>query len=91
MHRIKATLDAGGNIAAWDHVIVAQSFMKGGPFEAMIKNGVDASVVEGAADMPCAIPNLRVGQHLMDVGGPCGGRRAPAARRRRARRRRSAT
>ena len=50
---LRAALDAAGNIAGWDQTIVGQSFIIGSPFEAMIvKDGIDATVVEGAADMP---------------------------------------
>jgi isoquinoline 1-oxidoreductase beta subunit len=64
VHRIRAGVDAQGNIAGWESRIVNQSFMYGTPFEpVMVKNGVDATAVEGAADMPYAIPNLTVEWH----------------------------
>ncbi|MDM5179253.1 xanthine dehydrogenase family protein molybdopterin-binding subunit [Massilia sp. DJPM01] len=48
VHRADIGLDAKGNILAWDHAIVGQSIISGTPFEpAMIKNGVDATMVEG--------------------------------------------
>jgi isoquinoline 1-oxidoreductase beta subunit len=60
-HSIKVGLDAAGKPSAWQHRIVCQSFMAGTPFEAhVVKNGVDDTAVEGAADMPYEIPNLRV-------------------------------
>jgi isoquinoline 1-oxidoreductase beta subunit len=63
-HRIRAALDAAGNIAGWDQKIVGQSFIIGSPFEAMIvKDGIDATVVEGAADMPYRVANLAVDWH----------------------------
>ncbi len=63
-HRIRAGLDAAGNIAGWDQRIVGQSFIIGSPFEAMIvKDGIDATVVEGAADMPYRVANLAVDWH----------------------------
>lgn len=70
VHRIKAALDAGGNIAGWDQTIVGQSFIKGSPFEAMLKDGIDPTMVEGAADMPYSIANFRTSVHTMDVGVP---------------------
>lgn len=70
VHRIKASLDVQGNITAWDHVIVGQSFIKGSPFEAMIKDGLDPTMMEGAHDLPYAIPNFRAHVHTMDVGVP---------------------
>jgi isoquinoline 1-oxidoreductase beta subunit len=63
-HRIRAALDGKGGIAAWDQDIVGQSFIIGSPFEAMIvKDGVDATIVEGAADMPYRVANLAVDWH----------------------------
>jgi isoquinoline 1-oxidoreductase beta subunit len=70
-HKLKAALDAQGKIVAWQHRIVGQSIMKGTPFEGgMVKNGVDATSVEGAANLPYAIPNLKVDLVTTDVGVP---------------------
>jgi len=64
VHKIRAGLDAKGSIAGWESRIVNQSFIFGTPFEAVIvKDGVDATAVEGAADMAYAIPNLAVEWH----------------------------
>jgi isoquinoline 1-oxidoreductase beta subunit len=71
VHKLKAALDGAGNIVAWEQVIAGQSFIKGSPFEgALVKNDVDASMVEGAAGMPYAIPNLKVSVHEVKVGVP---------------------
>jgi isoquinoline 1-oxidoreductase beta subunit len=61
VHRADIGLDAKGNILAWDHTIVGQSIMAGTPFEPfMVKNGVDATTVEGMGD-PYEVPlNLTV-------------------------------
>jgi len=60
VHAMKASLDKDGKlIALYDH-IVGQSIMDGGPFAMMIKDGVDPTSVEGAANMPYAIPNLKI-------------------------------
>lgn len=62
--RLTAGLDAKGRLIAWTHTIVGQSIAIGTPFEAnMVREGVDVSSVEGAADLPYAIPNLRVDLH----------------------------
>ncbi len=61
--RISGGLDANGSLVAWSHTIVGQSLLAGTPFEDGIKNGIDDSSVEGAADMPYAVPNLRVELH----------------------------
>ncbi|WP_157018023.1 xanthine dehydrogenase family protein molybdopterin-binding subunit [Mesorhizobium xinjiangense] len=70
VHAMKAGLDADGNIVAWEHHIVGQSIMKGTPMEAMIENGVDATSVEGAANLPYAFPAQTVGLTTSDVGVP---------------------
>jgi isoquinoline 1-oxidoreductase subunit beta len=61
VHRADIGLDAKGNILAWDHTIVGQSIITGTPFEPfMVKNGVDATSVEGMGE-PYAVPlNLTV-------------------------------
>jgi isoquinoline 1-oxidoreductase subunit beta len=70
-HAIKAGLDANGNVVAWQHRIVGQSILAGTPFEAfMVKNGIDATSVEGASTLPYAIPNLQVDLHSPKVGVP---------------------
>jgi isoquinoline 1-oxidoreductase beta subunit len=61
VHRADIGLDAKGNIVAWDHAIVGQSIITGTPFEPfMVKNGVDATSIEGMGE-PYAVPlNLTV-------------------------------
>ncbi len=73
LHKAKIGLDASGMPTAWDHVAVGQSIMLGTPFEAfMIKEGVDATSVEGAADSPYfkSIPNYQVSLHTVKTGVP---------------------
>jgi len=53
LHQASIGLDAAGMPVAWEHVAVGQSIMTGTPFEQfMIKDGVDATSVEGVADSP---------------------------------------
>jgi isoquinoline 1-oxidoreductase subunit beta len=61
--RIAGGLDNDGKITAWHHTIVGQSIMAGTLFEGMISDGIDPASVEGAADIPYAIPNLLVDLH----------------------------
>ncbi|MFZ0736751.1 MAG: molybdopterin cofactor-binding domain-containing protein, partial [Candidatus Acidiferrales bacterium] len=69
--RFVAGLDADGNPIAWTHTIVGQSIMEGTPFAAFaIKEGVDATSVEGAADILYGIPNLQVDLHTPKIGVP---------------------
>lgn len=70
LHRIEGSLDKAGNITSWEQVVVSQSIVKGSPFEAMIKDGIDPTMVEGASDLPYKVANLRVTAHTMDVGVP---------------------
>jgi isoquinoline 1-oxidoreductase beta subunit len=69
--RVAGALDAQGAITAWTHTIVGQSILAGTPFEAfMVKDGIDGTSVEGAADLPYAIPNVQVDLHTTRVGVP---------------------
>jgi len=59
--------------------IVCQSFIIGTPFEAFIvKHGVDDTAVEGAADLPYAIPNLLVDWQMAPKRHSCCGGAASA-------------
>ncbi len=69
-HALEGGIDAQGYPLVWSHHIVGQSILAGTPFAMMIKNGVDATSVEGAADLPYAIPNLSVEYHPANVGVP---------------------
>jgi isoquinoline 1-oxidoreductase subunit beta len=69
--RFAAGLDANGEPVAWTHTIVGQSIMHGTLFEAFgIKDGVDSTSVEGAADLLYGIPNLQVDLHSPKIGVP---------------------
>ena len=71
LHRLEAGLDADGRIVGWTHRIVGQSLLTGTPFESFsVKDGIDESSVEGAKQLPYAIPNLRVDLHTTKVGVP---------------------
>ncbi|MBV8657902.1 MAG: xanthine dehydrogenase family protein molybdopterin-binding subunit [Burkholderiales bacterium] len=64
VHRLEAGLDANGQLVGWQHRIVGQSILSGTPFEAFgVKNGIDGTSVEGAADLPYSVPNLQVELH----------------------------
>jgi len=71
-HQLQAALDAQGKLVAWRHRLVGQSILIGSPFEAMlVKDGIDGVSVEGAANLPYAIPNLTVDLHTpKDIGVP---------------------
>ncbi len=70
-HRVEVGIGPDGMPAAWRHVIVGQSLVAGTPFAAMlIKNGVDATTVEGTADTSYEIPNFLVTAHNPTVNVP---------------------
>ena len=69
-HSLKAGLDATGNLVGWQHRIVGQSIVAGTGFESLIKDGIDATSVEGASTLPYAIPNLGVELHTTKNGVP---------------------
>jgi isoquinoline 1-oxidoreductase beta subunit len=63
-HSIRAGLDGSGKLVAWQHRIVGQSILTGTAFEPkMVKDGIDATSVEGASNLPYDIPNMRVELH----------------------------
>jgi len=63
-HQLSAGLDAEGMPVAWQHRIVGQSIVTGTMFEGgMVKDGVDRTSVEGAANMPYQVPNMQVDLH----------------------------
>lgn len=69
VHRAEIGFDAKGKILAWEHTIVGQSITKGSPFEAfMIKNGIDATAVEGMKE-PYDVP-MKLSVHHPDVNVP---------------------
>lgn len=70
-HTIRAGLDAENKLVGWEHRIVGQSILKGTPFEAFLtKNGIDQTSVEGANNLPYAIPNVLIDLHTTDVEVP---------------------
>ncbi|MGH9797824.1 MAG: xanthine dehydrogenase family protein molybdopterin-binding subunit, partial [Candidatus Polarisedimenticolia bacterium] len=70
-HSIRAGLGKDGRPTVWRQRIVCQSFMAGTPFESvMIKDGVDATAVEGAAELAYEVPNLLVEWQAAPGGVP---------------------
>jgi isoquinoline 1-oxidoreductase beta subunit len=71
LHWLRAGLDAAGEPTAWQHRIVGQSILQRTPFEGAIgKSGIDPTSVEGASNLPYAIPNLTVDLVTTAVGVP---------------------
>ena len=69
-NRFAAGFDAGGRVVAWTHRIVGASIAtsKGRP----PRDGIDGSLVEGAANVPYEIPGILVEQTIADLPIPLG-------------------
>jgi isoquinoline 1-oxidoreductase beta subunit len=73
LQRARIALGEDGLPAAWDQVLVGQSILIGSPFEAMmVKDGIDATSIEGVADSPYLkdVPDHRVDLHSPQTGIP---------------------
>jgi isoquinoline 1-oxidoreductase beta subunit len=70
-HRMRAGLDGRGQPVAWTHRVVAPSIMAR-VFPNTVQNGLDGEAVEGAVEMPYAVPNVHVDYVLTDTGVPVG-------------------
>ena len=66
VHRLRGGVNEAGEIVAWEQVIAGQSFLAGSPFEGMVQNGVDATMVEGAAAIPYHVPNFHCSAHIIN-------------------------
>ncbi len=69
-HKLEAGLNEKKELVGWRHVIVGQSIMAGGPFEVMVKDGIDPTSVEGAATIAYEIPNIDVELSTTKTGVP---------------------
>ncbi|WP_117194872.1 xanthine dehydrogenase family protein molybdopterin-binding subunit [Rhizobium terrae] len=61
-HRMRGAINADGQITAWEQVIVGQSIMG--------KADLDPTSVEGASNLPYAVPNLKVTSHNVNLVVP---------------------
>ena len=68
--RFSAALDSNGNPVAWTNRIVSPSiFLR---IRGSVKDNLDGTSVEGAADIPYSIPNILVDYQLTETGIPVG-------------------
>ncbi|MBI3777126.1 MAG: xanthine dehydrogenase family protein molybdopterin-binding subunit [Gammaproteobacteria bacterium] len=68
LHRARIRMGANGKPVAWHHTIVGQSIVAGTVLEGMlVKNGIDATSVEGVADSPYI---KSVADHRVDLHSP---------------------
>ncbi len=70
VHRLEAGLDANKRIVAWRHRVVGQSVVQGTMLAMMIRDGIDPTSVEGAANLPYDIPNVGVELHTVETPVP---------------------
>ena len=71
LNRLSAALDKDGMPVAWRHEIAGGSIFSR-VFPGAIKNGIDNTSVEGAANLPYAIPNLQVTWAMENGAVPVG-------------------
>lgn len=71
LNLLRAALDKDGQITAWSHRIAGQSIFSR-VFPGAIKNGIDNTSVEGAANLPYAIPNRHITYALVQAPVPVG-------------------
>lgn len=71
LNRLSAALDKQGMPVAWRHEIAGASIFAR-VFPNSIKNGLDGTSVEGAANLPYAIPNLHVTWAMENGAVPVG-------------------
>lgn len=71
VHRMRGAIGADGVPTAWHHTIVGQSIIAGSPFESvMVKGGIDATSVEGAAKLPYRGGAFQCDLHTVRGGPP---------------------
>ena len=70
--RFSAALDADGSPVAWSNRIVCSSIFARRFGPDAVKNNLDGSSVEGAADLPYSIPNILVDYQRTETGIPVG-------------------
>jgi isoquinoline 1-oxidoreductase subunit beta len=70
-NRFVGSVGSDGQAAAWTHKIVGQAVLKAFRPE-LIRNGVDPTSIEGAANMPYAVPHIAVDYVMQDLPVPVG-------------------
>ncbi|MEO1014502.1 MAG: molybdopterin cofactor-binding domain-containing protein [Pseudomonadota bacterium] len=70
VHKIRGAMGADGALKGWEHTVVSQSLVAGSPFEMLIQDGIDPTMIEGARDLYYKTDNFKISVHTMDVGVP---------------------
>ncbi|SDE60181.1 isoquinoline 1-oxidoreductase, beta subunit [Paracoccus isoporae] len=66
VHRLRAGLDADGNIVGWENVVANQSILRGTAMEMMLQGGPDATSYEGSTNLPYQFGASRIGWAEME-------------------------
>ena len=61
-----ALIGKDGMPIAWEHRLVSGSILQR-VFPMAVRDGVDPTSIETAADLPYAIPNVKVDYHMVDA------------------------
>jgi len=70
VHRMRGGIK-DGKISGWSNTVVGQSILKGSAFESMmVKDGIDATSVEGARELLYDVADFRCDLHTTSVGVP---------------------
>ena len=69
-HKLEAALSDKNELTGWRHRIVGQSILADTPVAARMKDGIDPTSVEGAANLAYGIPNISVELSTTKVGVP---------------------
>jgi isoquinoline 1-oxidoreductase subunit beta len=69
-HKLEAGLNDKKELTGWRHVIVGQSIISGTPMQSMVKDGIDPTSVEGAANIAYVIANVSVELATTKTGVP---------------------
>lgn len=71
VQKVEAGIGADGMPLAYKHRLAGKAIIIGTPFEeALVKEGIDSTSVEGASTLPYAIPNVHVDVHNMETAVP---------------------
>lgn len=71
LNQLRGGIDADGRVHCWAHRIVGPSIMSR-VFPGAVKDGVDHTSIEGAANLPYAIANLEVEYAMVETPVPVG-------------------
>ncbi|MDB6180718.1 xanthine dehydrogenase family protein molybdopterin-binding subunit [Paracoccus fistulariae] len=61
IHKLRAGLDADGNIIGWENIVANQSILMGSAMEGMLQGGPDTTSYEGSSGLPYNLGAKRIG------------------------------